>query len=107
MTTRYGVVFVTASSRDEAEALATALIQSQLAACVSFTPIHSLYTWNGEVCSDEEWQLIIKTDLNQFAALEAKVLSLHSYEVPEIIALPIVAGSSAYLNWMGTMVKSD
>jgi periplasmic divalent cation tolerance protein len=61
----------------------------------------------GKVCSDEEWQLIIKTDLNQFAALEATVLSLHSYEVPEMIALPIVTGSSAYLNWMGTMVKSD
>jgi periplasmic divalent cation tolerance protein len=107
MTTRYGVVFVTASSRPEAEAIATALIQSQLAACVSFTPIHSMYTWEGKVCSDEEWQLIIKTDLNQFAALEATVLSLHSYEVPEMIALPIVTGSSAYLNWMGTMVKSD
>lgn len=107
MTTRYGVVLVTASSRQEAEAIATALIQSQLAACISFTPIHSMYTWEGEVCSDEEWQLIIKTDLNQFAALEAKVLSLHSYEVPEIIALPILAGSSAYLNWISTMVKSD
>jgi periplasmic divalent cation tolerance protein len=107
MTTRYGVVLVTASSRPEAEAIATALIQSQLAACISFTPIHSMYTWNGEVCSDEEWQLIIKTDLNQFAALEAKILSLHSYEVPEIIALPITTGSSAYLNWIGTMVKSD
>jgi periplasmic divalent cation tolerance protein len=107
MTTRYGVVFVTTSSRHQAEAIATALIQSQLAACVSFTPIHSMYTWKGEVCSDEEWQLIIKTDLNQFAALEAKILSLHSYEVPEIIALPIITGSSAYLNWMGTMIKSD
>lgn len=104
-TTRYGVVLVTASSRTEAEAIATALIQAQLAACVSFTPIHSMYTWDGKVCSDEEWQLIIKTDLNQFEAISAKILSLHSYEVPEIIALPIETGSTAYLNWIGTMVK--
>ncbi|MGB3533008.1 MAG: divalent-cation tolerance protein CutA [Microcoleaceae cyanobacterium] len=107
MTTGYGVVLVTASSREEAEAIATALIQSKLAACVSFTPIYSVYTWNEEICSDEEWQLMIKTDLNQFDKLEAKILSLHSYEIPEIIAIPIVAGSTAYLNWIGTMVKSD
>ncbi|MGB3402118.1 MAG: divalent-cation tolerance protein CutA [Microcoleaceae cyanobacterium] len=104
-TTGYGVVFVTASSRQEAEAIATALVQAQLAACVSFTPIHSIYTWNEEICSDEEWQLMIKTDLNQFEALETKILSLHSYEVPEIIAIPIVTGSTAYLNWIGTMIK--
>ena len=106
MTTNYGIVLVTAGSQTEAEAIAFALVESKLAACVSLNPIRSIYTWSGEVCSDEEWQLTIKTDLTQFEALEAKIRQLHSYEVPEIIALPIVAGSLAYLQWIGQTVNS-
>ena len=102
---RYGVVLVTASSSDEAEAIAKALIEVKLAACVSLTPVTSLYTWQGKVNSDREWQLTIKTDLTHFAALEAKILQLHSYEVPEIIALPIVAGSKSYVEWICENVK--
>lgn len=97
---QYGIVLVTASSQAEAEMLAETLVQEQLAACVSFMPIRSVYTWQGEVHRDEEWQLIIKTDLNQFERLEAKVRSIHSYEVPEAIALPLVNGSQPYLAWM-------
>ncbi|MBD2096899.1 divalent-cation tolerance protein CutA [Trichocoleus sp. FACHB-591] len=101
----YGVVLVTATSQVEAEAIAEALITAKLAACVSFTPIHSIYTWQGQVHKDQEWQLFIKTDLAQFAALVAKVQEVHSYDVPEIIALPIVAGSPAYLQWLGEQVR--
>jgi periplasmic divalent cation tolerance protein len=104
-THRYGVVLVTASSQAEAEAIAEALITAKLAACVSFTPIHSVYTWQGQVHKDQEWQLLIKTDLAQFEALVAKVQEVHSYEVPEIIALPIVAGSPSYLQWIGEQVE--
>ncbi|CBN55551.1 MULTISPECIES: divalent-cation tolerance protein CutA [Kamptonema] len=100
----YGVVLVTASSRVEAEAIAKALVESQLAACVSFTQIHSIYTWQGEINSESEWQLIIKTDLAKFDVLATKVRQLHSYEVPEIIALPIVAGNPAYLQWISEQV---
>lgn len=96
----YGVVLVTASSRAEAEAIARALVKSQLAACVSLVPIQSIYTWQGELHQEEEWQLMIKTDLAQFQALETKIRELHSYQVPEIIALPIVAGSQPYLQWI-------
>jgi len=103
---RFGVVLVTASSQAEAEAIAEALIKAKLAACVSFTPIHSIYTWQGQVHKDQEWQLVIKTDLTQFEALVSRVREVHSYEVPEIIALPIVAGSPSYLQWLGEQVGS-
>ena len=105
MSKNYGIVLVTAGSKTEAEAIAKGLVEAKLAACVSLTPIHSVYTWKGEVCSDDEWQLTIKTDLGQFEALEAKVRELHSYEVPEIIALPIAAGSPAYLQWISEQVR--
>jgi periplasmic divalent cation tolerance protein len=98
---QYGIVLVTASSQDEAEAIAQALLQCKLAACVSLMPIRSVYTWEGEVHNEAEWQLMIKTDLRNFSQLEATVRELHSYEVPEVIGLPIVAGSEAYLRWMG------
>jgi periplasmic divalent cation tolerance protein len=104
-TTGYGVVLVTASSRQEAEAIAQNLVESQLAACVNLMPVHSIYTWQGKVNLEEEWQLTIKTDLAQFPALEAKIRELHSYEVPEIIALPILAGSPRYLQWISDNVR--
>lgn len=101
----YGIVLVTAGSRDLAEAIAQALVESKLAACVNFMPIHSIYTWEGKVHSDEEWQLIIKTRLTNFPLLESKIRELHSYEVPEIIALPLVAGSQPYLQWISQQVQ--
>lgn len=105
--TRYGVILVTTASKGEGEAIASALITQKLAACVSLTPIHSLYTWQGQVHSDEEWQLMIKTDLAQFEAVSAQIQALHSYEVPEIIALPIMAGSESYLNWIAQQVPAQ
>jgi periplasmic divalent cation tolerance protein len=101
----YGVVLVTAASRAEAEAIAQALIQAHLAACVSLMPIQSVYTWQDTVHQEEEWQLMIKTDLNQFANLEVKIREIHSYEVPEIVALPILVGSQPYLNWLAEQTQ--
>lgn len=101
----YGIVLVTASSQTEAEAIAEALIQFKLAACVSFIPIRSIYTWKGEVCRDEEYQLIIKTNLDRFTDLETKVKSLHSYKVPEIIAMPIIYGTQSYLQWIAEQME--
>lgn len=102
---RYGVVMVTTSSRAEAEAIAQNLVESKLAACVSFMPINSIYTWQGQLHKEEEWQLLIKTDLAKFEILEAKIREIHSYEVPEIIALPLVAGSAPYLAWISEQVN--
>lgn len=104
---RYGIVLITASSETEGESIARALIEAKLAACVSLTPVNSIYTWQGQINSDREWQLIIKTDLNLFSALESKVKELHSYEIPEIIALPIVAGSKPYLDWIGENITLE
>lgn len=103
----YGVVMVTAPSREEARTIASALITAKLAACVSLVPVYSIYTWQGEIHDNEEWQLFIKSDFAQFDALSAKVQSLHSYEVPEIIALPIVAGFPLYLKWISEQVQSS
>jgi periplasmic divalent cation tolerance protein len=98
--TNYGIVLVTASSEAEANSIAEALVHSKLAACVSVMPIRSLYTWKDKLYNEAEWQLVVKTDLNSFAQIEAKIRSMHSYEVPEIIALPIVQGSPPYLQWV-------
>ncbi|MGB3639376.1 MAG: divalent-cation tolerance protein CutA [Rivularia sp. (in: cyanobacteria)] len=103
--TGYGIVLVTTASQEEAEKIASVLVESKLAACVSFNPIKSIYTWQGKVNKDQEWQLFIKTDLTRFATLEAKILELHSYEVPEIIAIPIVQGHQPYLQWIAQQVS--
>ncbi len=104
-TFEYGVVLVTASSRTEAEAIAKTLIQEKLAACVSMLPVYSIYTWQNQVQQEEEWQLLIKSDLTRFPSLEARIREIHSYEVPEIIALPIVQGSHPYLQWISEQVS--
>ncbi len=104
---QFGVVMVTAPSKAEADTIAQTLIESRLAACVSLCPLESIYTWQGEVHRSQEWQLIIKTDLAHFETLAATVQSVHSYEVPEIIALPILAGSQPYLNWIAEQVGSS
>ncbi len=103
---QYGVVLVTAPTREQAEAIATTLIQAKLAACVSLFPMQSIYTWQGQVNHDEEWQLLIKSELAQFEQLEATIRGIHSYEVPEIIVLPIVAGSLPYLHWISAQVNT-
>ncbi|TVQ45124.1 MAG: divalent-cation tolerance protein CutA [Gloeocapsa sp. DLM2.Bin57] len=106
MSKKYGLILVTAGSETEAETIASALITEHLAACVSVHPIKSLYRWRGEINSDTEWQLVIKTDLNLFATIAAKITAIHSYEVPEIIAIPIVQGAVPYLDWLGSCLNS-
>lgn len=98
--TSFGVVLVTTASETEAENLAIALLNDRLAACVSIYPIRSIYRWQGQIENEREWQLTIKADLKQFEQLSAKIQELHTYAVPEIIALPIVAGSQTYLDWL-------
>ena len=97
---------MTVASLEEAEAMANALVEAKLAACVSLFPIHSIYRWKGELHKEQECQLVIKTDLSQFSTLEVKIRELHSYEVPEIIALPIVEGSQPYLQWISQQLRS-
>lgn len=103
--TNYGVVFVNVPSLDEAKAISKSIIEAKLAACVNIFPVHSIYSWKGELCSEDSYNLLIKTDLDKFDILESKLRELHSDEVPEIIALPIVSGSAPYMQWMAEQIK--
>jgi len=95
------VVFITTGSLDEALKIARALVEEKLAACVNIVPqVFSFYWWEGKLQEDREALMIAKTTASVFPALEAKVRELHSYTVPEIIALPIKAGHKAYLDWV-------
>lgn len=95
------VVLVTAGSESEAETIARALLDERLAACVTIGgPIRSLYRWQGRLADDREWQLVIKTRTDLFDALADRVRALHSYDVPEIIGLPVTVGSPTYLEWL-------
>lgn len=107
MTLDLGVVLVTAGSEAEADRLARHLVETRLAACVNVYPVRSTYRWQGEVQTEPEWQLVIKTDLSQFDRLSEAIAQHHSYEVPEIIALPIVAGLPAYLTWLQTEMQDQ
>ena len=96
------VVFVTVGSAKEGEGLARALVEEQLAACVNrIKAIQSIYRWQGQVEQSEEELLIIKTRRDLFDRLKKRVQELHSYSVPEVIALPILDGSESYLRWLG------
>jgi periplasmic divalent cation tolerance protein len=96
------VVLVTCGSAAEARRIARAVVEARLAACVNILPgaVNSIYRWKGKVESAREQLLLIKTSRKRLAKLQAAVERLHSYELPEFIALPIVAGSRAYLEWM-------
>jgi periplasmic divalent cation tolerance protein len=100
--TDYCVVLVTCANEREARRIARAAVDERLAACVNILPgaVTSIYRWKGKVESAKERLLIIKTSRKRLAKLQAAVERLHSYDVPEFIALPIVAGSRAYLFWL-------
>jgi periplasmic divalent cation tolerance protein len=101
------IVLVTCGSKNEARRIARALVEARLAACVNVlqAPVESIYRWKGKVETAREFLLVIKTSRKRFAALEAEVRRLHSYDVPEIIALLIECGSQPYLAWIQESVK--
>ncbi len=102
------VVFVTCGSEEEALKIAHSLVEERVAACVNLiSPVRSIYRWEGKIWDEKEWILIIKTQKESFEELERKVKSLHSYSVPEIIGLPIVEGSSSYLQWLEEMTEEE
>ena len=102
--TGYGVVLVTVASQSEATAIATILIEEKLAACINVFHVQSIYQWEGNIQQESEFQLIIKTNLAKFTELSSRIQEIHSYEVPEIIALPIVSGSESYLGWLNSVL---
>ena len=102
------IVFCLCESQAQAESIATSLVERQLAACVNILPeVTSIYRWKGELEKSQEVMLVIKTRHNLFDELRTEMTRLHSYEVPEIVAIPVAAGSSAYLNWIDKELKTD
>jgi periplasmic divalent cation tolerance protein len=102
----FRVVLVTCASVKEARRIARHVVSKRLAACVSIhlSPVESFYTWKGKLESAREHLLVIKTTASRFAELEREVHRMHSYDVPEFIALPIVTGSGKYLSWLSENV---
>ncbi len=101
MTNDFCVVFVTVEKPGEAAGIADALVEEKIAACCNILPaVRSTYRWKGKVYRTEEWMMVIKTRRANFEKLRARVKELHSYAVPEIIALPIVEGHMPYMDWL-------
>lgn len=100
------VVLTTCANAEEASGLAAALVERRLAACVnSLANVTSTYRWQGRLQRDEENLLVIKTTEARFAAVEQLIRTRSSYELPEVLAVPVQVGSSAYLSWLGAEVE--
>lgn len=100
MTHRYCTVLTTTSNQEEAERLAEILVARRLVACVQMTNIKSFYRWQGQIHKDAEVLLIIKTASQRYGEVESAILENHSYEVPEIVQIPITQGLDRYLAWI-------
>jgi periplasmic divalent cation tolerance protein len=97
----YIQVMTTTETKEEAEKIAQYLVEQKLAACVQITgPIASTYRWKGKVENAQEWLCLIKTREELYDKVETAIKKLHSYETPEIFAVPIIKGSSEYLSWL-------
>jgi len=102
----YIVVMVTTANKGEAEKIARCLLDEKLVVCANIIgPVSSLFWWGGKVEKAEEHILLVKSRLDLFEKLSETVRTLHSYEVPEIIALPIVKGSNAYMKWLESCLR--
>lgn len=95
------ITLTTASCEDEAKTIARYLVENKYAACVNIVPkMISVYYWEKSICEDEEYLLIIKTKKSNFEKVKETILQLHSYELPEILMLPIEAGFEKYIDWI-------
>ena len=104
----YIQVLTTTEKKEDAEKIAKALVEQRLSGCVQIIgPIVSTYWWKGDVESAGEWLCLMKSKKILYVELEKAVKSIHPYETPEIIAIPIVAGSKDYLDWLGSEVKKE
>lgn len=94
-------VVTTTAKKDEAQKIADRLVEARLAGCVQVQgPISSTYRWEGEIQHDEEWLCIVKTAAEKYGQVEREISRLHSYTVPQIVALPIFRGGRPYLDWL-------
>ncbi len=104
--TDYIQVITTTATHDEAEIIGRALVEERLAACTQILgPIMSIYRWEGQIETSEEYQCWAKSRNGLYPQIEAAIRRLHPYQVPEIVAIPVVAGSESYLKWLDGEVK--
>lgn len=102
------VVLSTCASAEEAERIAGRVVELRLAACVNILPrLKSVYRWKGAIEKSEEWLMLIKSRRHLMAKLAREIQTMHSYETPEMIALPVVDGSASYLNWIEAETDGD
>ncbi len=101
----YIVVLVAAGSPEEARSIARASVERKQAACAQIMPIQSVYEWEGAIEEDSEHLVLLKSHRDSYAALEQTVLELHSYDVPEILVLPVSEGHAPYLQWLTGVVR--
>jgi periplasmic divalent cation tolerance protein len=101
------LILSTASSHGEASRIAEILVTEQLAACVQLSPVESWYRWKEKIERSPETRLHIKTMAHLADQVEQRIRALHSYEVPEIVIIPITGGSADYLNWIGQSVRAE
>jgi periplasmic divalent cation tolerance protein len=95
------LILSTTDTLERAQEIASALVEAREAACITIVPgIRSIYRWEGKLCNEGEFLLLIKSSMERFEAVRDRIRRLHSYEVPEIIALPLSAGDPDYLNWL-------
>ncbi len=96
----YCMVWVTCPGESFAKDLAKKLVENRLAACVQIQPVTSIYTWEGQIHTDPEFRMVIKTRSERYPEVEAFIAEHHGYEVPQILRVPIETGLPSYLNWM-------
>jgi len=106
VSTNYIIVLVTTANKTEAEKISQVLLEEKLIACANIvSPVTSHFHWLGKIDRVEECLLVMKSRMDLFAELSERVKALHGYGVPEVLALPVVAGSEAYLGWLGEVLK--
>jgi periplasmic divalent cation tolerance protein len=102
------LVYMTTSDKEEARKIGKVLVESRLAACVNIIdPMISMYRWEGKICDDQETVMIAKTTEENISALKEKVISLHSYECPCIVCLPVKNGHEPFLAWVQEHVRNE
>ena len=103
---KYIQIFTTTKKKEDAEKIARMLVEKRLAGCIQILPITSIYRWRG-IEREDEWLCLIKSKKTLYEELEKTIKEIHPYEIPEIIAVPIIAGSDDYLKWLNNELKKE
>ena len=106
MTHEYSIIITTCADKESATAIAKLLVEKQLAACVQMFPIESVYAWEGKICQGDETVMFIKSKSALFDEIAKMIKAHHTYDVPEVVQIPITDGSPEYLRWIGEICRN-